>query len=56
MPWDRDGRLGESDPNTSMSILLEWWMIEGNYAKYRGTNNNGETQKCSIQACYCYCL
>ena len=45
MMWDRDGRRGESDPNTSMSVLLEWWMSEGNYAKYRGTNNHGVTKK-----------
>ena len=45
MMWDRDGRLGVSDPSTPMSIFLEWWMSEGNYAKYRGTNNNSETKK-----------
>ena len=45
IPWDRDRRLGESDPNTSMTVLLKWWMSEGNYAKYRGTNTNSETQK-----------
>ena len=30
VPWDRDGRRGENDPNTSMAVLLDWWTSEGN--------------------------
>jgi hypothetical protein len=40
--WDVDGLYGRDDPNTSMKILLDWWTTEGNYARYRGKNNNGK--------------
>jgi hypothetical protein len=39
--WDVDGKNGKDDPNTSTKILIDWWMHEGNYEKYRGKNNNG---------------
>jgi hypothetical protein len=39
--WDCDGKNGLEDPNTSVKILLDWWMKEGNYTKYCGKNNNG---------------
>jgi len=41
--WTRDGKGGPDDPNTSMSILLDWLMAEGNYTKYRGgPTSNGK--------------
>ena len=39
--WERDGKNGPDDPNTSMSILIKWWMEEGNYSRFCGKNNNG---------------
>jgi hypothetical protein len=37
--WDCDA-VDESS-KTSVQILLDWWMTEGNYSKYCGKNNNG---------------
>ena len=37
--WDCDQKEGST--KTSVGILIEWWMIEGNYSKYCGKNNNG---------------
>ena len=39
--WDCDGLNGPDDPKTSVSILINWWMTEGNYNKFCGKNNNG---------------
>jgi hypothetical protein len=39
--WDCDGKGGPDDPLTSMQILLDWWMEEGNYSKFCGKNNDG---------------
>jgi hypothetical protein len=39
--WDCDGKKGEDDPHTSVKILLDWWMKEGNYSRYCGKNNSG---------------
>jgi hypothetical protein len=39
--WESDGKLGPTDPHTSMKILLDWWMAEGNYSKFCGKNNDG---------------
>ncbi|WP_447516275.1 hypothetical protein, partial [Clostridioides difficile] len=39
--WDCDGKKGHDDPHTSVKILLDWWMKEGNYNKFCGKNNNG---------------
>jgi hypothetical protein len=39
--WNTDGKNGPNDPNTSMKILIDWLLVEGNYNKYRGKNNNG---------------
>jgi hypothetical protein len=39
--WDCDGKKGTDDPHTSVKILLDWWMAEGNYNKFCGKNNNG---------------
>jgi hypothetical protein len=39
--WDSDGKKGADDPHTSVKILLDWWMAQGNYNKYCGKNNNG---------------
>ena len=41
IPWDKDGRAGPDDPNTSLRILLNWLMEESNYSKFRGHKNNG---------------
>jgi hypothetical protein len=43
--WDCDGLGGPDDPHTSVKILLDWWMTEGNYSKYCGKNNNGIKKK-----------
>jgi hypothetical protein len=43
--WHNDGKKGPDDPRTSMSILLEWWLTEGNYSKYCGKNNGGVKKK-----------
>ena len=29
LAWDKEGRLGEDDPVTSMSILIDWWKTLG---------------------------
>jgi hypothetical protein len=39
--WDCDGLDGVKDPHTSVKILLDWWMTEGNYNKFCGKHNNG---------------
>jgi hypothetical protein len=39
--WDGDGMNGPDDPLTSMRILLDWWMTEGNYSKFCGKHNDG---------------
>jgi hypothetical protein len=39
--WDSDGLNGPNDPHTSVKILLEWWMTEGNYSKFCGKKNEG---------------
>jgi hypothetical protein len=38
--WDCDGKNGPHDPVTSTRILLDWWMIEGNYNRFCGKDNN----------------
>ncbi len=43
--WDCDGLNGLDDPKTSVKILLDWWMAEGNYSKFRGKNNQGIKEK-----------
>ena len=43
--WDCDGLNGPEDPTTSISILLKWWMTEGNYSMFCGKNNHGITKK-----------
>jgi hypothetical protein len=35
IPWNKDGRLGENDPNNSENILIAWLQKPGNYAKFR---------------------
>lgn len=47
--WESDGKLGPTDPHTSMKILLDWWMAEGNYSKFCGKNNEGVKK---IQFCH----
>jgi hypothetical protein len=39
--WDQDGPLGRDDPNHSESIVIGWLTDEGNYRKYRGSDNKG---------------
>ena len=39
--WDCDGLDGPNDPKTSMKILMDWMLEEGNYNKYCGKNNDG---------------
>src|SRR5688500_3987282 len=39
--WDRDSRLRPNNPNTSMKMLLDWFMNEVNYSKFCGKNNDG---------------
>jgi hypothetical protein len=39
--WDCDGLNGPDDPKTSVKILLDWWMTEGNYNRFCGKNNQG---------------
>ena len=41
IPWEKDGRNGPTDPNTSLKILLDWLLVEGNYMQFRGCKNNG---------------
>ena len=45
--WPNNGKNGLEDPYTSMHILLDWLLVEGNYLKWRGKNNNGE-KKCGV--------
>ena len=45
LPWNKDGPLGEADPNNSESILINWLCTEGNYARYRGKDNHGTRKK-----------
>ena len=43
--WDEDGKLGPTDPNCSLLVLLDWWRVEGNYAAFRGDGNRGIKNK-----------
>jgi len=43
--WDKDGAQGRDDPSTSISVLIAWLQVEGNYRNYRGKNNNGKRKK-----------
>lgn len=43
--WDKDGKEGPDDPNTSISVLLKWMCEADNYSKYRGKNNCGTRKK-----------
>ena len=52
LPWKKDGKLGEEDPQNSMPVLLDWWTTHPNYDKYRGYRNNG-TRK--VQICQRLC-
>jgi len=39
--WDCDGLTGPNDTRTSIRILMDWLLEEGNYNKYCGKNNDG---------------
>jgi hypothetical protein len=39
--WDQDGPDGRDDPNHSELILISWLTVEGNYRKFRGSDNKG---------------
>jgi predicted RNA-binding Zn ribbon-like protein len=39
--WCSDGLGGKDDPHHSMKILIDWFTTEGNYARFRGKNNDG---------------
>jgi hypothetical protein len=39
--WDSDGKSGPMDAHTSIKILLDWWMAEGNYVRFCGKQNEG---------------
>jgi hypothetical protein len=43
--WTSDGILGPNDPNTSMKILLDWMLVEGNYSQYCGKDNKGKRKQ-----------
>jgi hypothetical protein len=43
--WDDDGWNGPDDPKTSIHILIDWWMAEGNYSRYCSKNNLGVKKK-----------
>jgi hypothetical protein len=44
LAWNRDGKNGIHDPNTSLKILLDWLLDDGNYNRYRGKDNSGMTK------------
>jgi hypothetical protein len=43
IPWNRDSRLGDDDPNNSENILISWLRKPGNYQKFRAPPN-GKTK------------
>ena len=43
--WDADGPNGPDTEPNSLSVLLKWWAMEGNYAKYRGGKTNAGKSK-----------
>jgi len=44
--WDADGPNGPDTEPSSMSVLLDWWTVEGNYSKYRGgKDQTGKTKE-----------
>jgi hypothetical protein len=48
--WDTDGKESPSDPKTSIKILLDWWMEEGNYIRFCGKQNDGVKKFCNMLA------
>ena len=41
LTWDNDGANGKSDPLTSQHHLIEWLVVEGNFAKWRCPADSG---------------
>ena len=39
LAWGKDGKFGPNDVNTSLSVLTNWWTMEGNYVQFHGNNN-----------------
>ena len=48
--WDCDGPNGPDMEPNSLSILVKWWMTEGNYAAYQGGKNHSGKLKDSYWA------
>jgi hypothetical protein len=46
--WDKDGKDGPDDPNHSLSFLVAWLIVPGNYDKWRGGRENCGRTKRSI--------
>ena len=45
LAWDKDGKLGPTDVNTSLGLLMNWCTTEGNYSRYSRKNNRGIQKK-----------
>ena len=48
LAWDKDGKMGASDPNHSMSFLIAWLTVPGNVSKWRGSRDNAGKTKHNI--------
>ena len=40
--WNKDGKDGPDDPINFELVLINWLIVPGNYAKYRGKNDQGK--------------
>lgn len=48
MPWNKDGKNGLDDPNTSEPVILDWWTTSGNYSDF--CNGAGGRKKIEVMA------
>ena len=48
LAWDKDGQMGVTDPNHSMSFLIGWLTVPGNVSKWRGSRDNAGKTKHNI--------